>query len=58
LSEKKKKYTQAHDHSLQRIVNQLEGHLEKLKHDFNADEDFKLEQEQHRIEMQLDYERL
>ncbi len=57
LQEQKKQQKAFYDYSLQKIVNQLEGHLEKLKNEFNAEEDSKLAQEQHELEMQIGNER-
>ena len=57
LQEQRKQQKAFYDYSLQKIVNQLEGHLEKLKNEFNAEEDSKLAQEQHELEMQIGNER-
>ena len=57
LQEQRKQQKAFYDYTLQKIVNQLEGHLEKLKNEFNSEEDSKLAQEQHELEIQIENER-
>lgn len=57
LQEQQKQKSFLYDYTLQKIVHQLEGHIEKLKSEFNYEEDLKLAQEQHELEMQIEYER-
>lgn len=57
LQEQRKQQKAFYDYTLQKIVNQLEGHLEKLKNEFNSEEDSKLAQQQHELEIQIKNER-
>lgn len=54
---KRKSQLLAATYSLKKLVNQIDGHLDQLKREFDYEEELELAQEQYEIQMQIEYER-